>query len=134
MLVFFASGGRHTRCALVTGVQTCALPISAGYRVAFSYLCDDAAAESVLWECEAAGREAMALRSDVADRAAVCSLFQAVDARFGRLDAVVNNAGIPGPNGTFMKAAPETVDAVIRVNVTGMMDCCRERSEERRVG
>lgn len=99
---------------------------AAGYRVAFSYLSDDAAAESVLWECEAAGREAMALRSDVADRAAVRSLFQAVDARFGRLDAVVNNAGITGPNGTFMKAAPETVDAVIRVNVNGMMDCCRE--------
>src|SRR3546814_17129316 len=62
---------------------------AAGYRVAFSYLSDDAAAESVLWECEAAGREAMALRSDVADGAAVCSMFQAVDARFGRLDAVV---------------------------------------------
>src|SRR3546814_3825959 len=27
MLVFFSSGRRHTRCALVTGVQTCALPI-----------------------------------------------------------------------------------------------------------
>src|SRR3546814_4289491 len=26
-VVFFASGRRHTRCALVTGVQTCALPI-----------------------------------------------------------------------------------------------------------
>src|SRR3546814_1430969 len=29
MLFFFASRRRHTRCALVTGVQTCALPISA---------------------------------------------------------------------------------------------------------
>src|SRR3546814_9490426 len=28
--VFFSSRRRHTRCALVTGVQTCALPISAG--------------------------------------------------------------------------------------------------------
>src|SRR3546814_7224874 len=28
VLVFFSSRGRHTRCALVTGVQTCALPIS----------------------------------------------------------------------------------------------------------
>src|SRR3546814_15696810 len=30
MLVFFSSRRRHTRCALVTGVQTCALPIYAG--------------------------------------------------------------------------------------------------------
>src|SRR3546814_19472198 len=29
MIVFFSSRRRHTRCALVTGVQTCALPISA---------------------------------------------------------------------------------------------------------
>jgi NAD(P)-dependent dehydrogenase (short-subunit alcohol dehydrogenase family) len=99
---------------------------TAGYRVAFSYLSDDVAAEAVLKECEAAGGEAMALRSDVADRAAVSRLFQAVDERFSRLDAVVNNAGITGPTGTFMDAAPETMDAVIRVNVNGMMDCCRE--------
>jgi NAD(P)-dependent dehydrogenase (short-subunit alcohol dehydrogenase family) len=99
---------------------------AAGYRVAFSYLSDDAAAEAVLKECEAAGGEAMALRSDVADRAAVSRLFQAVDERFGRLDAVVNNAGITGPTGTFKDAAPETVEAVIKVNVNGMMDCCRE--------
>src|SRR3546814_2302490 len=30
MFFFFSSRRRHTRCALVTGVQTCALPISAG--------------------------------------------------------------------------------------------------------
>src|SRR3546814_7097158 len=31
MLFFFSSRRRHTRCALVTGVQTCALPISVGF-------------------------------------------------------------------------------------------------------
>src|SRR3546814_968684 len=31
-LFFFSSRRRHTRCALVTGVQTCALPISHGYQ------------------------------------------------------------------------------------------------------
>src|SRR3546814_5960280 len=30
LLFFFSSRRRHTRCALVTGVQTCALPISGG--------------------------------------------------------------------------------------------------------
>lgn len=98
----------------------------AGYRVVFSYLSDDAAAKAALKECEAAGSEAMTLQSDVADRAAVCRLFEAVDARFGRLDAVVNNAGMTGPTSTFMEAAPDTVEAVVKVNVNGMMDCCRE--------
>src|SRR3546814_12541734 len=32
VLVFFSGRGRHTRCALVTGVQTCALPISRSTR------------------------------------------------------------------------------------------------------
>src|SRR3546814_16867591 len=32
MVVFFSSRRRHTRCALVTGVQTCALPISQDFR------------------------------------------------------------------------------------------------------
>src|SRR3546814_6602964 len=33
MLFFFSSRRRHTRCALVTGVQTCALPIYAGHEL-----------------------------------------------------------------------------------------------------
>lgn len=99
---------------------------AAGYRVAFSYLSDDAAAEAVVKECEAQGGEAVSLRSDVADRAAVNALFEAVDRRFGRLDAVVNNAGITGPNSSFIAASPETVEAVLKVNVNGTMDCCRE--------
>src|SRR3546814_5460904 len=35
-LLFFSSRRRHTRCALVTGVQTCALPISQGLPVALT--------------------------------------------------------------------------------------------------
>ena len=52
--------------------------------------------------------------------------FAAVDERFGRLDGLVNNAGITGRYGRFIDTAPETVEAVLRVNVIGMMDCCRE--------
>src|SRR3546814_10781473 len=39
-LFFFSSRRRHTRCALVTGVQTCALPIFDKFKLAFPYLCD----------------------------------------------------------------------------------------------
>src|SRR3546814_20335442 len=37
ILFFFSSRRRHTRCALVTGVQTCALPISKGYGIKDRY-------------------------------------------------------------------------------------------------
>src|SRR3546814_10904727 len=41
MLFFFSSRRRHTRCALVTGVQTCALPISMGFGVLANYTYSD---------------------------------------------------------------------------------------------
>src|SRR3546814_4965596 len=44
-LFFFSSRRRHTRCALVTGVQTCALPISAGVTPAHFMLSDLATAD-----------------------------------------------------------------------------------------
>lgn len=108
------------------GRATCLAAAKAGYRVAFSYLSDDAAAERLVAEIGAAGGEAIAVRSDVGDLVAVPGLFAAVDDRFGRLDGLVNNAGITGPNGRFMDAPSEIIDAVFQVNVAGMMACCRE--------
>ncbi|NIX23958.1 MAG: SDR family NAD(P)-dependent oxidoreductase, partial [Actinobacteria bacterium] len=55
------------------------------------------AAEKVVKDIEAAGGEAIAVAADVADREAVKRLFSTVDERFGRLTALVNNAGIHGP-------------------------------------
>lgn len=55
---------------------------------------DAAGAEAVAAEIRAAGQSAQAWRMDVADRAEVARVVDAVAARFGGLDAVVNNAGI----------------------------------------
>src|SRR3546814_16186673 len=63
MFFFFSSRRRHTRCALVTGVQTCALPISAAGAAAVPGL----AVAVVLARAgavEAAGRAGPALRPD----------------------------------------------------------------------
>src|SRR3546814_19410994 len=49
-LFFFSSRRRHTRCALVTGVQTCALPI-------FRSICAGPSAPSVRWRHVATNRE-----------------------------------------------------------------------------
>src|SRR3546814_20407297 len=42
--LFFASRSRHTGCALVTGVQTCALPICRRYRLCRGYVADEGCA------------------------------------------------------------------------------------------
>lgn len=62
---------------------------------------------------------------DVRDRGQVKSLFDLAISRFGRLDIVVNNAGI----GIFKPAGQLTTDefqAVIDINLTGVFHCCQE--------
>jgi NAD(P)-dependent dehydrogenase (short-subunit alcohol dehydrogenase family) len=108
------------------GRATCLAAAAAGYRIAFNYHSDKAAADSLVAEIAAAGGEAAGWQADIARPEDVRRLFGAVDARFGRLDGLVSNAGITGRHGAFMDTAPETIEAVMRVNVVGLMDCCRE--------
>lgn len=78
---------------------------------------EDPAAE-VAAEIEAAGGEALVSHHDVADWEAARSLVQAALARWGRLDAVVNNAGVLRDR-MFIKAEPDEWDAVMRVHLRG---------------
>src|SRR3546814_1784453 len=54
---FFSSRRRHTRCALVTGVQTCALPICPSPKNAMLRLYIDAASGITLEDCERVSKE-----------------------------------------------------------------------------
>lgn len=66
-------------------------------------------------ECTAAGVPVEAMVGDVADRAFVASLAERAVARFGRLDVVVNNAGVSKHKQIF-HVTPDEVDHVLRVN------------------
>lgn len=107
------------------GRAVCLAAARAGYAVAFSYQSDQGAADRLVAEIAGQGGQAAAWRADVGRSEDVAALFQAVDARFGRLDSLVNNAGITGPNGRFMETDAATIEEVIRVNLTGTMECCR---------
>ena len=68
-------------------------------------------------------------RADVAEREDVDSLFAAAASAFGKLDVVVNNAGVYGPMGSI-----DTVDwddwvQAITVNLNGLVYCCRKAVE-----
>lgn len=75
----------------------------------------------------AEGASAIGLAVDVADEAAVAAMVATAEARFGRLDALVNNAGI------YASLTPKPFDeltlaewrAVFEVNVFGLFACCR---------
>ena len=71
-----------------------------------------------LKEIEALGVEALALGVNVADSAAVDACVKEVIAKFGRIDIMVNNAGIT-KDGLLMRMSDEDWDAVINVNLKG---------------
>ncbi|WP_332817453.1 SDR family oxidoreductase [Sphingopyxis sp.] len=89
-----------TRVALVTGAsrgigRAIALRLAAdGFHVAVNYVQDEAAAATLVEEIGRGGGTATSFRADIADLDANRRLFDAVTARFGGLDVLVNNAGI----------------------------------------
>jgi gluconate 5-dehydrogenase len=84
-----------------------------------------AGVEETARSIEQAGRAALAIEADVTDEAAVQRMIQATLDRFGRLDILINNAGvgIAGPPEEMTLADWQTV---IDVNLTGVFLCARE--------
>ena len=114
----------QARTALVTGGtggmgRVIAARLAAdGYDVAIAYTGQIDLADATVGEIKEHGRSGAAFAADVADEAAVSALFDAVDDRFGRLDAVVHTAGINRP-AALADLDLADFDAIVRVNVRG---------------
>ncbi|GLY36371.1 3-oxoacyl-ACP reductase [Amycolatopsis sp. NBRC 101858] len=90
-----------------------------GADVALTYQHNGARAAEVVEQIKNLGRRALAVQADSADADAVSAAVSAVVAEFGRLDVLVNNAGV-GFVGAFTETALEDVDRVLAVNVRGV--------------
>ena len=124
-------GGRLAgKVALITGAgrgfgRAIALAFAReGARVAANYLGSQAGAEAMVAEAGRLGVEAVALRGDVAREDDVKALVAATLERFGRLDVLVNNAGIM-VRAPMLAVPAEECRRMFDVNVTGTMLCSR---------
>lgn len=90
-----------------------------GADVALTYQHNGARAAEVVEQIKALGRRALAIQADSADASAVSAAVEAAVAEFGRLDVLVNNAGV-GFVGPLEATAIEDVDRVLAVNVRGV--------------
>jgi 3-oxoacyl-[acyl-carrier protein] reductase len=92
-----------------------------GAAVAFTYVSSEETAAKVEAELKAFGVEAVAYKSNAAEYAAAEKLIQDVNEKFGRIDVVVNNAGITR-DGLLMRMTEENWDEVMNTNLKSVFN------------
>ncbi|HEX2012295.1 MAG TPA: SDR family oxidoreductase, partial [Roseateles sp.] len=98
-----------------------------GYAVVVNYAGRADEAQQVVDGIAAAGGRAVAVQADVSRPAEVAGLFEAAIAAFGRVDVLVNNAGImPAGLPTLAATDDDTFDRLIAVNLKGSFNTLRE--------
>ena len=97
-----------------------------GWDVAVNAVRDLASAQGVADEVRALGRRALAIQADVADEAAVRAMFERVDAEWGPLAALVNNAGVVDMAQRVDEMSLARWQRMFAINVQGTFLCTRE--------
>jgi NAD(P)-dependent dehydrogenase (short-subunit alcohol dehydrogenase family) len=120
------------RTVLVTGASrgigaACATRLAEqGWDVAVNFARDAGAAERVAGEVRARGRRALLVQADVGDEAATLAMFARIDAAWGPIGGLVNNAGIVDMQARLEDMETSRWRRMFDVNVIGSMLCARE--------
>ncbi|MBM3597971.1 MAG: SDR family oxidoreductase [Alphaproteobacteria bacterium] len=118
VIVTGGSRGIGAACALLAGAR--------GWRVVINYRSEKRAAERVVTAIRRSGSQAIAVQGDMAVEADVLKLFREADRAFGRLDGLINNAGITGKPSRVDQIGADPLRRVLEVNIVGPFLCARE--------
>ena len=110
-LITGASAGIGAACARLAAQR--------GYDLALTYNSDPKGAEAVAQAAHEAGAQTLILQADVADPDAINAIYAAIDTKFARLDALINNAGIVGLTARTTDLTHDRLRRMFDVNVIG---------------
>ncbi len=99
----------------------------AGFDVAFSYAANKAAATEVENTVKVFGGQVLAIQANAANPLEAQALIDEAHAKFGRIDALINNAGVT-KDGLLMRMSDEDWDKVINTNLSGAFYTTRAAS------
>ncbi|MDP9994945.1 NAD(P)-dependent dehydrogenase (short-subunit alcohol dehydrogenase family) [Variovorax boronicumulans] len=108
------------------GAATALLAARRGYAVAVNYASNSLAADEVVRTIREGGGTAIAVQADVGNEAQVIAMFEKVDAKLGRLTALVNNAGVVDMQARVDEMSVARLERMFRINVIGSFVCARE--------
>lgn len=99
---------------------------SKGWQVLVNYLSNEVAARRVVEEIVRQGGAATAVQGDTGTEEGIAAIFSAVDAQFGRLDGLVNNAGVVDQTARVDEMSRERLERMFAINVIGKIRCASE--------
>ena len=121
-----------SRVMLITGASrgigaaTARLAAHQGYALCLNYHQREDAVKQVIEQVHAAGVSAITVKADVADEGQVVQMFEMIDREFGRLDVLVNNAGMLEQQMRLEQMDAARWTRVLGANVIGSFLCARE--------
>jgi len=108
------------------GAQTALLAAKEGWQVAVNYSTNSLAADAVVRQIRSAGGSAISIQADVGVEAEIKRMFAQIDAKWGRLDGLVNNAGVVDFAQRLDQFSAQRLERMMRINVIGSFLCAKE--------
>jgi NAD(P)-dependent dehydrogenase (short-subunit alcohol dehydrogenase family) len=108
------------------GASTCRKAAAAGWHVLINYVANEQAAATLADEIRMAGGLAEIVQGDTGTEDGISAIFSALDTKFGRLDGLVNNAGVVDAAARVEDFGRERLDRMFSINVIGKIRCASE--------